>query len=136
MWWHTGTAPDNRTTMTSRYNTYEYWRQTCDIAFAPISRVINDSSTNALTGGWSVTNTSHLLYVNGELDVWRSPTVSSEQRPDGPLQLTPFLPVFLVEGGTHCSDFYAANWRVNPALQAIVDEETDFVVEWVKEFYW
>lgn len=139
MWWKTGTAPDNRTTMTSRLNTYDFWRQKCDLFFPPDSYGLgkdkNASSTNALTGGWSVTNTTRLLYVNGELDVWRAPTVSSEQRPGGPLQSTEQLPVFLIEGGTHCSDLLGDNWRVNPALQAIVDEETAIITKWVGEFY-
>lgn len=92
-------------------------------------------TVNAYTGGWDVTNTTRLMYANGEFDPWRPATVSSELRPGGPLESTEQLPVRLVEGGVHCSDLYGQNWAVNEGVKAIADAEVAQMAEWVAEFY-
>jgi hypothetical protein len=93
------------------------------------------ANVNAYTGGWSVTNTTRLMYTNGQLDPWRDVTVSSDYRPGGPLQSTPQLPVRVIPGGIHCSDYYGQNWAVNPTLQGIVNDEVANMVQWVDEYY-
>ena len=90
---------------------------------------------NKYTGGWDNTNSTRLLYANGQLDPWRDSTVSSKFRPGGPLESTSELPVFLIPGGTHCSDFYGQNWDVNPELKEIVDSEISTLKTWLGEFH-
>jgi hypothetical protein len=75
------------------------------------------------------------MYTNGQLDPWRDVTVSSDYRPGGPLQSTPQLPVRVIPGGIHCSDYYGQNWAVNPTLQGIVNDEVANMVQWVDEYY-
>lgn len=82
-----------------------------------------------------MTNTTRLMYANGQFDPWRDSTVSSDSRPGGPLQSTPQLPVRVIPGGIHCTDYYAQNWAVNPKLQCIVNAEVANMVQWVDEFY-
>jgi len=92
-------------------------------------------NVNRYSGGWSVTNTTRLMYANGQYDPWKDATVSSDFRPGGPLQSTPELPVYLIPGGFHCSDYYQQNWQVNAGVLEIAQKETAQVAQWVDEFY-
>jgi hypothetical protein len=75
------------------------------------------------------------MYANGQLDPWRDSTVSSKSRPGGPLQSSSELPVRLVKGGIHCSDFYGPNWAANPDVKALAADEVANMKTWVQEFY-
>ncbi len=55
------------------------------------------------TNGWDG-NFERVLFVNGEFDPWKSATVSSEFRPDGPLASTDSAPVFVIKNGNHCPE--------------------------------
>lgn len=138
-WWETGTAPAGQPTIVSRLNTVEYWHGLCSLYFPSntfgLANGKNACTANTITGGWSAANTTRLMYSNGELDVWRSPTMSSEQRPGGPLASTEQVPVFLIPGGTHCSDLDRSNWEANAGVKAVVDQEVAIMVKWVGEFY-
>ncbi|KAK3935105.1 peptidase S28 [Diplogelasinospora grovesii] len=136
-WWQDG-APKDRPTIVSRLVDVEYWRAQCPFFFPGNYGIKEGESAvdvNKYTGGWSVTNTTRLMYANGGLDPWRDATVSSEFRPGGPLQSTPELPVRVIPGGIHCSDYYGQNWAVNPGLQQIVNDEVANMKQWVNEFY-
>lgn len=87
------------------------------------------------TTGWENVNTTRLIYVNGEFDPWRPETVSSEQRPGGPLAFTPEVPVFLVKDGTHCADLRMTNVVANTALTKQVKEMRSIMSKWTAEFY-
>ncbi|KAK3682829.1 serine-type peptidase-like protein [Podospora appendiculata] len=138
--WQDG-APKDRPTIVSRLVTADYWRAQCDLFFPPsqgsyggIPAGERAADVNKWTGGWSVANTTRLLYVNGDRDPWRDATVSSIFRPGGPLASSEAAPVRVVAGGVHCSDLYGPNWGVNPALKKIVDEEIAIMKGWVAEF--
>ncbi|KAK0615372.1 peptidase S28 [Bombardia bombarda] len=141
-YWQDG-APLDRPTIVSRYVTADYWRKQCPLWFPKtpgdgsygIAQGKRAKDVNKWTGGWSVTNTSRLLYVNGEWDPWRDATVSSKFRPGGALKSTEQLPVFVIPKGTHCSDLYGPNWSVNPDVKAIVDQEVVIMKNWIDEFY-
>lgn len=94
-----------------------------------------EADVNAYTGGWSVTNTTRLMYANGQFDPWLDATVSSRFRPGGPLKSTPELPVTVVPGGVHCPDYYGSNWAVNDEVKKIAYDEADLMKKWVDEFY-
>ena len=118
-----------------------YWEKQCAYWFPPseggfgIAKGKTSDQVNKYTGGWSVTNTTRLLYVNGQYDPWRDSTVSSDFRPGGPLQSTANLPVKVLPGGVHCSDLYAQNSAANPSLKLVVDDEVAILSRWVAEYY-
>lgn len=138
MYWQNG-APANRPTIVSRLVNNKYWENQCKLFFPEGGYGIQKGKTvaqvNKYTGGWSVKNTKRLMYANGQFDPWRDATVSSVDRPGGPLRSTPNLPVRVIPGGMHCSDFYKQNWDVNPETKRIAYEEADNMKQWVNEFY-
>jgi hypothetical protein len=75
------------------------------------------------------------MWSNGEFDGWTSASVSSQFRPDGPLESTEEAPVFLIPKGIHCSDMFTVNTRVNAGLKKVFDEEVAIMKRWVGEFY-
>lgn len=87
------------------------------------------------TGGWTNVHTTRLVYVNGEFDPWRPETVSSEIRPGGPLQSTPEVPVFLIKGGSHCSDMVMEDATVNADAARQIQGIRDVINKWTAEFY-
>ena len=60
--------------------------------------------------------------------------MSSDFRPDGPLQSSEQVPVFIVPGGVHCSDLLTANGAANSGCQAVMDAEMEQIATWVSEF--
>jgi hypothetical protein len=137
-YWQDG-PPQGHPALVSRLVSQQYNIEQCGLWFPEMTfgeaRGKTPDNVNAYTGGWSVTNTTRLMYANGQLDPWRDSTVSSDYRPGGPLQSTPELPVRVIPGGIHCSDYYGPNWAVNPTLQGIVNEEVANMVQWVGEYY-
>ncbi|SMQ53998.1 unnamed protein product [Zymoseptoria tritici ST99CH_1A5] len=99
-----------------------------------IAKGLTAEDVNAYTGGWDVSGTTRLIYVNGEYDMWRAGGVSSDQRPGGPLQDTPQIPVKVVPGGFHCSDLSTANGDASPRLRQVQNEVVAQLEEWVREW--
>ncbi|KAF4126088.1 Serine carboxypeptidase S28 [Geosmithia morbida] len=136
--WQDG-APENRPSLVSRLVDVDYWEAQCALFFPEggygIAKGKTVEDVNSWTGGWSVENTTRLLYANGQFDPWRDATVSSKDRPGGPLESTPELPVFVLPGGTHCSDYYKKNWEVNVDARRIAYEETAIIKLWTDQFY-
>lgn len=94
-----------------------------------------ESAVNAHTGGWDITNTTRLIYVNGDFDPWRTASVSSaELRPGGALEPTEQVPVNIVPGGFHVSDMVTQNGEVNVGVQAAIEREVAQLVAWVGEW--
>lgn len=139
-YWQDG-APKDHPTIVSRLVTAEYWRSICPLWFPPsqgtwgLLEGKTADTVNAYTGGWFIDNTTRLMLANGGLDPWRDATMSSKFRPGGPKESTPELPIRVIPGGIHCSDFYAQNWAVNPGLQSIVNDEVANMKQWASEFY-
>lgn len=88
-----------------------------------------------LTGGWDFTNTTRLLYVNGEYDPWLMETVSSPSRPRGPLKSTPEVPVFVVPKAAHCPDMVMRNVNSNKELAEIYAQTHKIMTGWISDFY-
>lgn len=87
------------------------------------------------TTGWENIHTTRLIYVNGELDPWKQESVSSTNRPGGPLQSTDDVPVFVVKGGSHCSDLVMRDGYSNEDLLTQMGEMIYYIEKWVNEFY-
>ncbi|KAL8377977.1 hypothetical protein RB595_008590 [Gaeumannomyces hyphopodioides] len=140
-YWPTGSAPEGVATIVPRAITPEYYQQQCDLFFPEQGNHTygsddgaTDLQLNQLTGGWNLTNTTRLLWINGEFDPWRSASVSSDFRPGGPLQSTPEAPVFVMSGARHCEDMQIRN-NVNPAVGEAQEAATAQIQTWVAEFY-
>lgn len=98
-----------------------------------------EDDVNAWTGGWSDLHIPRLMYANGQFDPWREVTVSSSMRPGGPMQSSPDASngtqVYMLPGGTHCSDYVGANWAANEGAKKVADQEVAQMAVWVDEFY-
>jgi hypothetical protein len=146
MFWQTG-APEGTPTLVSRLANFSYNQRQCGLYFPSEDGYTYASSAsapggaktpddvNAYTGGWSVTNTTRLIWTNGQFDPWRDATVSSDFRPGGPLASTPEAPVNVIPGGVHCSDLIYANAKANAGVMAVVKDEIAVIKGWVEDFY-
>nr|XP_036589823.1 serine carboxypeptidase S28 [Colletotrichum truncatum]KAF6801828.1 serine carboxypeptidase S28 [Colletotrichum truncatum] len=139
--WQVG-APKDRSSIVSRLVTPEYYQRQCDLFFpkeGEFTYASNHGKTaqdsNKETGGWFFTNTTRLIWSNGEFDPWRSASVSSELRPGGPLQSRPGAPVHVIPGARHCNDMLMRNAEANADLKAVIDAEIEQLKTWVDEFY-
>ncbi|KAL5353067.1 hypothetical protein ACLOAV_001097 [Pseudogymnoascus australis] len=138
-WWQDG-APKGQKTIVSRNINAAYWQRQCALFF-PASQGAPNSAfgrtvdyVNRYTDGWSPRKSKRLLYVNGELDPWRTAGVSSEFRPGGALKSTKEVPVEMIPGGFHCSDLILKNY-IDPGVKKVVDREVEIIKGWVGEWY-
>ncbi|KAK1756745.1 hypothetical protein QBC47DRAFT_377545 [Echria macrotheca] len=135
-------SPEDQVSLVPRTVGPEYYQRQCGLFFPPEGNATYGSATgkttdmlNAMTGGWDLDNTTRLLWVNGEFDPWRSASVSSELRPGGPKQSTPQAPLYLLEGGVHCSDLVVKNGEVNAGIKQAQNSMVETMKGWVQEFY-
>ncbi|KAH8671658.1 serine carboxypeptidase S28 [Xylariales sp. PMI_506] len=143
-WWQTG-APEGQPTIMSRLCNADYYQRQCSNFFPTTSgftfasnRGVSETTFNDQTTGWDETQTTRLLYVNGEFDPWRSASVSSVFRDNGagPLSATSDgVPVIVIENATHCNDLSMHNGLVNSAVAAAQAAEVSQICTWVAEFY-
>ena len=142
-YWQDG-APRSQSTIVSRLVTAAYWQRQCANYFPTIngytygSNISPDNNVhqvNKHTEGWRLEDTTRLIWTNGEFDPWRTSGVSSQFRPDGPLESTAQHPVQIIPGGFHCSDLRLKNGAVNSGVQTVIDNEVAQIVAWTKEFY-
>lgn len=122
--------------------TPEYFQRQCDLFFPKEGDLTYGSAAgktaetlNAYTEGWNLTNTTRLIWVNGEFDAWRSASVSSEFRPGGPLESTDKVPVFLLPGARHGTDIWLDNALANEGVASAQREMIAIMCKWVGEFY-
>ncbi len=147
MFWQTG-APAGQPSLVSRLADYDYMQSQCALYFPAEDGYTFGSAAaadggvgrtpadvNRYTGGWSVANTTRLVWANGEFDPWRDATVSSDFRPGGPLVSTAAAPVHVIPGGIHCSDLVYSNALANAGVMAVVEAEIATIKVWVDEFY-
>ncbi|CAK7205803.1 hypothetical protein SEUCBS139899_008582 [Sporothrix eucalyptigena] len=143
MYWQTA-APAGKGSLVSSLVDYDYMQNTCALYFpeedgytfgsaSNIGKTPDD--VNKYTGGWSNTDTTRLIWANGQYDPWRDVTVSSDYRPGGPLVSTTDAPVNVIPGGIHCSDLIYDNAIANAGVMAIVNDEIATIKGWVEEFY-
>ena len=140
-YWQSG-APPGHPTLVSRLVDAEYWIRQCGLYFPPgpngetfgINKGVGEADVNAYTGGWSPRPSKRLQYTNGDFDPWREASVSSDFRPGGPLESTEQVPVQIVPGGFHVSDFVTDNGKANAAVQRVIDAEVKQLAEWVREW--
>ncbi|ETS84162.1 hypothetical protein PFICI_02187 [Pestalotiopsis fici W106-1] len=138
-YWQTG-APEGTPTVMTRLATPEYYDRQCALWFPPEGNNtyrsalgITEDYVNNRTDGWFNTDLPRLLYVNGEVDPWRSASVASEFRPGGPFNGTDETPAILIAGGRHCNDLIITN-NVHLPVAAAQEAAISQFKEWVGEF--
>ncbi|KAK6213288.1 endoprotease [Colletotrichum tabaci] len=136
--WITG-APVDKPTIYSRLVNTTYIERQCRILFPSkedtaygVTREAASDAMNTLTGGWDHQG-KRIFFTNGELDPWRSASVSSIFRPGGPMPSTSEQPVILIKGVQHCADMLARN-RINESVRAAMDAGIAQIAAWVAEF--
>ncbi|GIC84418.1 putative serine peptidase [Aspergillus udagawae] len=139
-YWQDG-APKDEFTIVSRLVSAEYWQRQCSLYFPELNGYTYGSAkgktagdVNKWTKGWDLTNTTRLIWTNGQFDPWRDSGVSSKFRPGGPLQSTEKAPVQVIPGGFHCSDLRLRNGAVNAGVQKVIDNEVAQIKAWVAEY--
>ncbi|EJP63349.1 serine peptidase, putative [Beauveria bassiana ARSEF 2860] len=141
-WWQTE-RPGTPLHVTTGYDTEESMRrETCLDGFPDVGRHKvgiklgrDEDTVNRLTGGWDNNNATRLVWVNAEFDPWLYATVSSPDRPDGPLQSTENAPVFMLRGAAHCNDYVTKNYDVNEDARTMFDGVATNMKKWAAEFY-
>ncbi|KAM3437764.1 hypothetical protein MY4824_003598 [Beauveria thailandica] len=141
-WWPTE-RPGRPLHVTTGYDTEESMRrETCLDNFPDVGgykvgiKLGRDEHTvNRLTGGWDNNNATRLIWVNAEFDPWLYATVSSPDRPGGPLQSTENAPVFMLRGTSHCNDYVVKNADFNEDARAMFDGVATNMKKWAAEFY-
>jgi len=118
----------------------EYYQRQCPLYFPPEGNNtfrsalgIGEDSVNDRTEGWLYTDVPRMLYVNGELDPWRSGSVASDFRPGGPFNGTEKTPAILIEGSRHCNDLIIGN-NVHPPVKAAQEAAIKQMETWIAEF--
>ncbi|KAG5942773.1 hypothetical protein E4U53_007161 [Claviceps sorghi] len=119
-----------------------YFRQNCYSLFPDINghrvgmaKGVTGTSVIRRTGGWSMTNTTRLMWVNGENDPWRSASVASDFRPGGRFLGDEDHPSYVIPHGSHCIDALKENADVNEGARKVMEAEMKKMKEWVQDFY-
>ncbi|KAF7719783.1 Serine carboxypeptidase [Penicillium ucsense] len=140
-YWQDG-APSHVQSLVSRSVDAKYWQRQCSLYFPEVNGFTFASAkgkdaedVNQKTKGWDLTDTTRLIWANGEFDPWRTSGMSSEYRPGGPLKSRPSAPLNIIPGGFHCSDLILKNGAVNAGVQKVIDAEVAQIKTWVAEYY-
>ncbi|KAG5926782.1 hypothetical protein E4U42_002950 [Claviceps africana] len=140
-YWQTGSV-DSTVGWPSPLLNVKYWRRMCPILFPKVkghkvgmARGVRGIDVIRRTGGWSMTNTTRLLWVNGEYDPWRAASVASDFRPSGPFLGDEQHPSYVIPKSSHCNDVIMKNAAVNEASRKVMKAEISKMKEWVHDFY-
>ncbi|KAJ6107262.1 Peptidase S28 [Penicillium sp. IBT 18751x] len=140
-YWQDG-APSDTPSLVSRTVNGDYWQRQCPLYFPEVNGYTYGSAegkssaeVNAWTKGWDLTDTTRLIWANGQFDPWRESGVSSSFRPGGPLKSRPSAPLNIIPGGFHCSDLILKNGQANAGVQKVIDAEIAQIKTWVAEYY-
>ncbi|KDN69814.1 putative serine carboxypeptidase S28 [Colletotrichum sublineola] len=93
------------------------------------------ADVNSKYDGWLFTNTTRMVWTNGELDPLLDATVSSEIRPGGPLQSSAGVQVYLIPGAHHATDLFMKNGDLNADIKTAITGVVSNLTTWVNEFY-
>ncbi|KAI1337447.1 peptidase S28 [Xylariaceae sp. FL0016] len=137
-WWQVGPPTSDGSNIVSSALRPEHFSRRCPLLFpetngyvAGIVEGYTEDHLNAWTQGWDAPY-SRVIFVNGEFDPWKTATVASPYRPDGPANSTDDSPKFVVEGGVHCPELWVdedddATW---PIVQKSVEAMNGWLGEW------
>lgn len=93
-----------------------------------------EEHTSLYSRGWTPRNPKRVIFIDGELDPWRSASVSSDFRTGGPLKSTNDAPVFVIPGSNHCRDS-SIDPNGHPDRWAVQKAAVGHMQRWLKEYY-
>ncbi|KAG5978532.1 hypothetical protein E4U55_006082 [Claviceps digitariae] len=137
--WQVAGSPGLDSGLVSKFVDVPYYRMMCDRMFPRRGKYMigldagrSATTVNMRTGGWNVTKPmKRIMFTSGELDPWRPATLSADRRPGGPLKSTPETPLWIIPNGTHCSDLWVENSKVNAEMGRIFEETLVKMHSWV-----
>ncbi|VUC33014.1 unnamed protein product [Clonostachys rosea] len=142
LYWQTGAPKSEPKTLVPRTASADYWENVmCNLVFPEGRFGLSNGKTvedyNNYTSGWTgeYGKDARIMDANGQFDPWRDATLSSVDRPGGPMQSTPEHPIRVIPGAMHCSEYYKNNWDVNEETKNIAYEEVETLKQWIDEFY-
>ncbi len=136
-WWQVGkpNSTDGTFNIVSAFVDVNFFARTCPLMFPAVhgytsglARGFTPEHLDLYTGGWDAPF-ERVLFVNGEVDPWRSATVSSDFRPGGRRNATADMPVFVVPGGNHCPELTLDAYDGYPDLY---DDIVAVMKKWLK----
>ncbi|KAK1830822.1 putative extracellular serine carboxypeptidase [Podospora conica] len=139
-----GGPPSSHRGLMSHVVTPEFQQRQCRLWFPPApdgtlygsaNGVRTVDTVNRLTGGWNPTNTTRVIWTAGEFDPWRHGSVTSPDRPGGPMISTPANPVFLIPGAVHGNELRMANGDANAEIRAVQEASIEIMKQWVADYY-
>ncbi|KYK60712.1 hypothetical protein DCS_01850 [Drechmeria coniospora] len=132
--WMAGPGPNGGPSIVSKFLTVDASRSQCGLLFPEVNGHTyglangrSASTVNERTGGSKLKTTPRILFVNGQLDPWRSAMVSAG---DSEMQ----APVWLIANATQGHDVYAEETSEIPHIAQAVREIVAQMKRWVNEF--
>ncbi|KAK6066992.1 serine carboxypeptidase S28 [Seiridium cupressi] len=138
-WYQVGPPTSDGSNIVSSQLQPEQYSRRCPLTFPETNGFVAGSVTgwteehlNMWTKGWDAPY-KRVFFVNGEFDPWRSATLSSDYRPDGPANTTD-APVYIVKGGVHTPELFVDEedpytW---PVVEAAIKQMGAWLDEWEK----
>ena len=121
-WWQVGPPTTDGTNIISQYANVHFYTRQCPLIFpttngfsSGLASGFTPEHLDLYTNGWNG-DFERVIFVNGEVDPWRSATVSSDYRPGGRKASTDSNPIFVVPGGNHCPELLLEEYEGAPTL--------------------
>lgn len=139
-WWQVGPDETDGTNIISQYADVNFYARQCPLYFpttngytSGLSAGFTPEHLDLYTGGWNAPY-NRVLFVNGEVDPWRSATVSSDYRPGGRRASTWDAPIWVVPAGNHCPELMLEYFEGAPDLyKEIFETMKGWLAEWQKK---
>jgi len=129
--WQTAPKPPMRR-MRSKYIDTDYYESSCIPTFGAgnvPARPFTDRIDSVY--GADTINMSRIVFINGQLDPWRRLSVSAPNA--FPRQSTLDNPVYVIQGGSHCSDLDGYKVGENPSKTQVNKSVKADILRWLSE---
>lgn len=136
-WYQNGPPESDGTNIISSALRPEHYQRRCALAFpetngfkAGSDEGFTAEHLNRWTKGWDAPY-ERVLFVNGEHDPWRSATIASDYRPDGPVQSSAEVPSLIVKDGVHVPDLILED---DDAQAVVIERAVEIMGGWLKDW--
>ncbi|ORY63130.1 serine carboxypeptidase S28 [Pseudomassariella vexata] len=136
-WWQVGPGVSDGNNIVSNQMRPQHYTRRCPLYFPKtndytfgMDEGFTEEHLNQWTKGWDAPY-EKVIFVNGELDPWRSATVASDYRPGGYVNDTD-SPSFVVEGGVHCPELWID--KTDPYTWPVIESSMKIMKNWLSEW--
>ncbi|KAI2628443.1 peptidase S28 [Xylaria nigripes] len=137
-WWQVGPPQSDGNNIISSALRPEHRQRQCQLIFPETGGFVVGSERgltaellNKWTNGWDASY-QRVLFVNGQFDPWRSATIASDTRPNGPIANSETIPSLIVGNGVHVPEFMIDD--NNPDTAPVIKEAVEIMGGWLKEW--